>query len=161
MVLGWKLYCGNIWLSSNFLNESFNYKVFCIIYRLLLNLVFIIKLRVDFGLFFFIFIVSKLGEIGYLYLYILVYIRSFVIIFINIRRLVGFMFSLYLYSLLDMFCYFGFYRREIVELGMIDFFVEEYFRRSLGEDYKCVSLISMFVVGLVDDYFVKVFGDIW
>lgn len=97
-----------------------------------------------------------------MYFYFFLYLRLFVIIFINIiRRLVGFMVLFYFYGLIEMFCYLGFYRREIVELGIIDFFVEEYFRRSFGDDYKCVSLIVIFIVGLVDDYFVKVFGDIW
>lgn len=107
-------------------------------------------------------IVLKVEDNGYVYFYLFLYFRLFVIIFINIiRRLVGFMVLVYLYGFVEMFCYLGFYRREIVELGIIDFFVEEYFRRSFGEDYKCVSFILMFIVGLVDDYFVKVFGDTW
>ena len=44
---------------------------------------------------------------------------------------------------------------------MIDPFVEEHFRRSLGKDYKCVSPTSMSAAGSVDDHFAKALGDNW
>lgn len=67
----------------------------------------------------------------------------------------------HLYGPAEMFCYPGPHRREIVESGIIDPFVEEHFRRSLGEDYKCVSPTSMSTEGSVDDHFAKALGDTW
>ena len=67
----------------------------------------------------------------------------------------------HLYGPAEMFCYPGPHRREIVESGIIDPFVEEHFRRSLGEDYKCVSPTSMSTAGSVDDHFAKALGDTW
>ena len=78
-----------------------------------------------------------------------------------IRRPVGFMASSHLYGSADMFYYPGPHRRLILESGMIDPFVEEHFRRSLGEDYKCVSPTSMSAAGSVDDHFAKALGDTW
>lgn len=57
----------------------------------------------------------------------------------------------------------GFHRREIVETtsNMVDPFVEEHFRRSLGSDYKHVSPDTMTVAGSVDEHFAKALGDTW
>lgn len=57
----------------------------------------------------------------------------------------------------------GFHRREIVETttSMVDPFVEEHFRRSLGSDYKHVSPETMTVAGSVDEHFAKALGDTW
>ncbi|XP_068703620.1 transcription cofactor vestigial-like protein 4 [Montipora capricornis] len=119
------------------------------------------KSRVDSGPPPLISIVPKSGETGYLHSHIPVHTRPSVITSTNIRRPVGFMPPPHLYSPSDMFCYPGPHRREIVESGMIDPFVEEHFRRSLGEDYKCVSPTSMSVAGSVDDHFAKALGDTW
>lgn len=55
----------------------------------------------------------------------------------------------------------GLHRREIVETTMVDPFVEEHFRRSLGSDYKHVSPNVKTVAGSVDDHFAKALGDTW
>lgn len=57
----------------------------------------------------------------------------------------------------------GFHRREIMETttNMVDPFVEEHFRRSLGSDYKHVSPERMSVAGSVDEHFAKALGDTW
>ena len=49
----------------------------------------------------------------------------------------------------------------MVESGIVDPFVEEHFRRSLGKDYKCVSPTVMSAAGSVDDHFSKALGDTW
>jgi len=104
-------------------------------------------------------IVPKSEETGYLHPHVP---RPSVITSTNIiRRPVGFMAPAHLYGPADMFCYPGPHRREVVESGVIDPFVEEHFRRSLGEDYKCVSPTSMSAAGSVDDHFAKALGDTW
>ena len=108
-------------------------------------------------------IVPKSDNTGYMHSHnIPPHSRPSVITSTNIiRRPVGFMAPSHLYGTADMFCYPGPHRREIVESGMIDPFVEEHFRRSLGEDYKCVSPTSMSAAGSVDDHFAKALGDTW
>lgn len=60
---------------------------------------------------------------------------------------------------------FGFvsYWRLLSVIIICDFVVEEYFCRSLGKNYKEFELVFnfVFIMGFVDDYFVKVLGDMW
>ncbi|KAM7429952.1 nucleic acid-templated transcription [Porites harrisoni] len=103
-------------------------------------------------------IVPRSEEAGYLHSQVPSHSRPSVITSTNIiQRPVGFMAPPHLCGPTDMFCYPGPHRREVVESGMIDPFVEEHFRRSLGEDYKCVSPSA----GSVDDHFAKALGDTW
>ncbi|XP_001641870.2 transcription cofactor vestigial-like protein 4 [Nematostella vectensis] len=55
----------------------------------------------------------------------------------------------------------GIHRREVVESAGVDPFVEEHFRRSLGEDYIHVSPIHKTVAGSVDEHFAKALGETW
>ncbi|XP_015766178.1 PREDICTED: transcription cofactor vestigial-like protein 4 [Acropora digitifera] len=120
------------------------------------------KSRIDSGPPPLISIVPKSEESSYLHSHLPVQTRPSVITPTNImRRPVSFMATPHLYGPSDMFSYPGPHRREIVESGMIDPFVEEHFRRSLGEDYKCVSPTSMSAAGSVDDHFAKALGDTW
>ena len=107
-------------------------------------------------------IIPKSEDNGYVHSHLPPHSRPSVITSTNIiRRPVGFMAPAHLYGPAEMFCYPGPHRREIVEAGIIDPFVEEHFRRSLGEDYKCVSPTSMSTAGSVDDHFAKALGDTW
>ena len=120
------------------------------------------KSRIDSGPPPLISIVPKSEESSYLHSHLPVQTRPSVITPTNImRRPVSFMATPHLYGPSDMFSYPGPHRREIVESGMIDPFVEEHFRRSLGKDYKCVSPTSMSAAGSVDDHFAKALGDTW
>lgn len=120
------------------------------------------KSRIDTGPPPLISIVPKAEDNGYVHSHLPPHSRPSVITSTNIiRRPVGFMAPAHLYGPAEMFCYPGPHRREIVESGIIDPFVEEHFRRSLGEDYKCVSPTSMSTAGSVDDHFAKALGDTW
>lgn len=120
------------------------------------------KSRIDSGPPPLISIVPKSEDNGYMHSHLPPHSRPSVITSTNImRRPVGFMGPSHLYGPAEMFCYPGPHRREIVESGIIDPFVEEHFRRSLGEDYKCVSPTSMSTAGSVDDHFAKALGDTW
>lgn len=127
-----------------------------------LNPVATTKSRIDSGPPPLISIVPKPEDSGYMHPHLPPHSRPSVITSTNIiRRPVGFMAPSHLYGPTEMFCYPGPHRREIVESGIIDPFVEEHFRRSLGDDYKCVSPTAMSTAGSVDDHFAKALGDTW
>ena len=54
----------------------------------------------------------------------------------------------------------GHHRREIIS-AVVDPFVEEHFKRSLGKDYFAVSPSATSVAGSVDEHFAKALGETW